>query len=262
MRAWSMLVGGWCACATVAQPVLQIDTIRAVQPWEPHEAYSFPQIVMPERPSVAARIQRDLCIDFLDVDPDTAKGPLFANVWGDTVGWTMPRLSYLEWTVQRPWPEVVEIELSAEGCGAYCEGFTMHYQYDLRTGRRLDLDSLFTGEGVAALNDTLYTRWRDLLNDHIAQVLDSLADSEMDPEYVAFLRSELELYRRCLDDRDHDAYVEDLMLEPGGVRFFIARCAAHVELELDELNPVSFVLPYAWCGRWMRPDLRALFPGP
>ncbi len=260
MRAWSMLMGLVCAAAAGAQPVLQVDTIRAVQPWEPHAEYTFPHLVLPERPAIAARIQRDLCIDLLEVDPDTAQGRYFDRVWGDTVGWTTPRLSYLEWTVRRPMPEVVEVELSAEGCGAYCEGFTTHDQYDLRSGRRLDYDSLFTPAGVSALNDTLLVLWKELLNAHIAQVVDSLADSEIDPEYVEFLKAELEMYRECLDGRADDPYVEDLQVGPDGIRFFISRCAPHAWLNLDELDPVSFVLPFAWCGRWMRDDLRSLFP--
>ncbi|MBL8002565.1 MAG: hypothetical protein JNL05_11435 [Flavobacteriales bacterium] len=262
MRPW-LFVALWAiACQAIGQVTVLVDTARAVQPWPPYETYSFPRIRLPQHPAVAARIDHDLCIDVLEVDPDTANGHLFDRVWGDTVGWTTPRLSYLEWSVRRPFPGVLEVELSAEGCGAYCEGFTTHYQYDLRTGRRLDYDSLFTPQGIATLNDTLYKAWTALLNGHIAGVVDSLADSEIDPEYVEFLRAELELYRNCLGERTDDPYVEDLMFEAEGVRFFISRCAGHVDLALDELDPVSFVLPYGWCGRWMRPDLRPLFPRP
>lgn len=243
-------------------PVLHIDTVRAVQPWHPHETYSFPRFALPERPVVAARINRDLCIDFLDVDPDTAKDMLFANVWGDTVGWTTPQLSFLEWSVRRPFAQVLQVELSGEGCGAYCEGFTMHYQFDLRTGRRLEHDSLFMPQGIAAINDTLLKAWTALLNGHMAGVVDSLADTEIDPEYVDFLRAELEMYRRCLVERTDEPYVVDLVFEGEGVRFFLARCASHVEQALDELDPVSFTLRYSWLHRFMRPDLQDLFPGP
>ncbi|MBK6628775.1 MAG: hypothetical protein IPG35_14475 [Flavobacteriales bacterium] len=233
---------------------------RAALP--PNETWTFPRIGLPQRPAVAARIDRDLCIEFLEVDPDTAGGNLFDLVWGDAEDRTMPRLRDLEWSVRQPFPEVLEVELSGEGCGAYCEGFTKRYQFDLRTGRRLDFDSLFTPEGITAINDTLLKAWNALLNDHIASMLDSLTDSEIDPEYMDQYRAEVEMYARCQAERTDDPYVADLKLDAQGSRFFIARCAAHVDQNLDELDPVSFVLAYAWCGRWMRPELRPLFQLP
>jgi hypothetical protein len=240
---------------------LHVDTIRAVQPWPPHEVYSFPRIVMPDRQPVADRINRHLCTDFLEVDPDTAGNGIFTAVWGDTVGWTTPRLSYLEWQVRRPLPDLLEVELGGEGCGAYCEGFTMRYQYDLREGRSLTHDELFTTPGLAALNDTLHRSWSKLLTGHIAHLVDSLADAEIEPGHVEFLQARMDLYRTCLEERpEGDPYVVDMVIEGDGIRFFLARCAPHAFLNLDELDPVSFALPWSWCVPRMRPEVRPLFP--
>jgi hypothetical protein len=71
----------------------------------------------------------------------------------------------------------------------------------------------------------------------------------------------MEMYQHCLDDRsDGDAYVSDFMVGADGFRFFTARCAPHVVQELDALDPLSFVLPYATCTPWMRAEMRTLFP--
>lgn len=249
------------ALGAFAQVPFMVDTIRAVQPWAPNETYTFPRLVMPERPAIAARINKHLCTVFLEVDPDTANGHYFDRVWGDNVGWTTPRLSYLEWNVSRPLPNVLEVELSGEGCGAYCEGFVTHYHYDLRDGGYIGLDSLITPEGRSAFTTTIHTRWEDTITTCIAIMLDSAALPSLDTEILEHLQATMEMYQQCLDDRsDGDAYVSDFTAEIDGIRFFTSRCAPHVVQELDVLDPVSFVLPYSTCTPWMRVEVRSLFP--
>lgn len=261
MRVPTLLLFACFGASACAQAVFQVDTIRAVQPWAPHEVYTFPRLVIPARPAVAARINTHLSIDFLEVDPDTAHGHYFDKVWGDTVGWTTPRLSYLGWEVRQPLPNVLEVELSGEGCGAYCEGFITSYHYDLHNGRYLTKDSLFTPPGIAALNDTLYARWRSTLTAYIASVLDSVADPHVDTAAVEEMKATMELYQNCLDERaDGDPYTSDFTVSASGLRFFIARCAPHVVQELDVLDPIAFELPYAICKPWMRAEVKELFP--
>lgn len=241
--------------------VLEVDTVRAIQPWGRHAEYTFPRLVLPASPAVATAINRHFSTMMLEVDPDTAGDALFDLVWGDSVSGGMPRLNDITWVVRHPLPEVVEIELTAEGCGAYCEAFTVRNIYDLRNGRYLPYDTLFSPEGLKALDDTLYQAWVDRLNGYILARIDDLADKEIDPEFVDQVRGSMELYRQCMDERAvGDPYVEDLSIVAEGMSFSIARCAPHVVLELDELAPVSFTLSLAWCRPFMRPELRLLFP--
>jgi hypothetical protein len=259
MRLALGAIGGIVALGAAAQSHVRVDTVRAIQPWAPHAGYSFPRLVMTDHPVIADRINRHLCIDFLYADPDTAEGKLFDRVWGDADGLLMPRLNDLVWSVRRPFANVAEVELEAEACGAYCEDFVMHYAFDLRDGAPLRFNSLFSTTGIAMLNDTLRALWAERLGGHAA-ALEQLLAIDRDADERARLRDELELYRSCLDDRAADPYVMDLVLEPSGIRFFIARCAPHAFRELDELDPVSFVLPYAVCRARMRTERRALFP--
>ncbi len=243
-----------------AQTGLQVDTVRALQPWAPHAEYTFPRLVLPERPAVAARINRQLAIDILEADPDTAGDDLFDMVWGDTVSGWMPRLNDISWEVRRPFNEIVEVELSAEGCGAYCEGFTTRRLFDLRDGTWLSYDSLFTPEGFSTVQDTLYRAWVAHLDGYILAMLDDLADKEIQPEYVEQVRGSLELYRNCMDERPMgEPYVEDFGVVPDGLSFSIARCAPHVSRELDELDPVLLTLSLAYCRPLIRGERRDLF---
>ncbi|MEO8588557.1 MAG: hypothetical protein ABI432_04250 [Flavobacteriales bacterium] len=237
-----------------------IDTISAVQPWAPNEAYSFPHLRMPEQPDIAARIHHDLCTDFLQVDPDSAGNDIFEMVWGDAVSGGMPRLNSLTWSFTRPLPQLLGFEFSAEGCGAYCEGFTTHYVYDLRNGDRLVYDSLFTAAGLIAVNDTLDRAWRRVVSDRIQMLDDERLSSDLAPEDAERINSKIELYRVCFDERPvGEPYVADMEPLSNGMRVFIARCSAHANRELDELDAVELFLPYSWLVPYLRPDVRVVF---
>ena len=252
MRACSFLL--WVSLASGMQAQLVVvDTISAVQPWGRHEVYTFPELRMPQQPDIAERIHRDLCVHFLEVDPDTAGNDIFTKVWGDTMSASMPRLNSLSWTCSQVLPGLFTFEFSAEGCGAYCEGFTKHYVYDLRNGERLEYDSLFTAAGLAALNDTVDRRWRKAVNEEI-EFLEGLLDVPSGKAIEPILTSyTIDLYRTCLAERPSDhPYVEDMEPRPNGLRVFIARCSAHANMHLDDLNAVELVLPYALLDPMLR----------
>jgi hypothetical protein len=248
--------------------MVHVDTIRAVQPWEPREEYTFPELVSAERSLQASHINRDLALRLLDVDRDSmAGGHLFDKVWGDTIiGW-LPRLNYLSWEVRRPLPEVVEVEFSAEACGVYCEGFTDHLLYDLRDGSYIGYDSLFTPTGRATLEDTLKTLWFQRVSAHLVQLV--LESAALDPvatdtvtmdEEQQVRKSRIELYQRCLDEHAVSGpYVSGCSVGPGVLRFHIARCANHEEQALDDLDPMTFALPWRTVEPLMRAERRVLF---
>jgi hypothetical protein len=265
---WAIGLFGLC-CSTLAQPVLQVDTIRAVQPWPPHEEYTFPRLVSAERSVQTASIDRDLALRLLDVDLDSvAHGHLFDQVWGDTITGWLPRLNYLSWQVRRPLPEVVEVEFSAEACGAYCEGFTDYLLYDLRDGAYIGDDSLFTAAGRAMLADTLKAVWFQRVSDHLVQLMvwsaalpdKAVEDTAAVGEERQMMESQIELYQRCLDERaDRGPYILGMTIEPGLLRFHVARCSNHVEQALDELDPMSIALPINTVFPLIRPDRQSLF---
>jgi hypothetical protein len=255
------LLGANLSASAQDGPVVLSNEVKATRPWEPREDYTFPRIVMPERRAVAQRINRHLCMDLLEVDPDSAGDALFGNVWGDSAGTWMPRLNYLNGSVMHPLPEVLDVVIEGEACGAYCEGFTSHYVYDLRSGRYLSFDSLFTAAGMVAVNDTLHRRWRQLLSGHIAATLDTMALEGREAEELERSRAMLEMYRYCLEQRDDgDPYVTDIIPFADGIGFLIARCASHVDQELDALDPLRIDLSTAWLAQHLRADLRPLFP--
>ncbi len=253
----------------MAQSEVKVDTIRAVQPWAPHAEYTFPKLDITDRPVQSARIQGDLALRLLDVDVDSvAQHHLFDKVWGDTVSGWLPRLNDLSWQVRMPLPEIVEIEFSAEACGAYCEGFTSYLQYDLRDGAYIGFDSLFSASGGESLEDTLRSLWVERVSAHLVQLNVELAalraqdgsDTAAKAEEYQVMQDQIELYRRCLGELSgYGFYVSGISVEHDSLRFHIARCANHVEQALDELDPLSITLPMEMVVPLMRSERQALF---
>ena len=254
---WLMIVCGF-GHSGLAQEV-RIDTVKAQQPWYQKELYTFPKVVMPKKPTVAAAINKDLCIDLLEVDPDTtAPGQLFNQVWGDTVSGWMPRLNSVSWYTERPFKNVLVVEFEAEGCGAYCEWSTTYRIYDLRSGHRLELDSLLTPEGMAVVLDTIDARWRRIVSEEIRTWEDAVRWDAT--EHQELYREGLAMYRDCLDERPKARpYVGDIKPWSDALRCWVARCSAHVNRELDELDAVEVDLSYRWLSPYLRPEIRALF---
>ncbi|MEO8733675.1 MAG: hypothetical protein ABI373_05050 [Flavobacteriales bacterium] len=241
-----------------AQSVV-VDTISAMQPWPPHELFTFPHFSTPGQPLLAERINRDICIDFLEVDPDTANGSIFQVAWGDSAHTWIQPLSSLSWTVAQPMPKALSIAISAEGCGAYCEWFTTHYNYDLRDGHRLSFDSLFTEDGRITVEDTLRKHWKTAVEAQIQVIQDSLQVVGLSLDERAGWEDALDMYRQCLLEReDRSPYVSDF--EPLGreLRVSIDRCSAHVNRNLDDLGEVNVDLPYEWLVPYLRPEVGSL----
>jgi len=253
----------WTLTLVVAQAAAQsvvVDTISAMQPWPPHELFTFPHFSTLGQPQLAERINRDICIDFLDVDPDTAKGNLFQMEWGDPDHGPSQRLYSLTWSSSQPLPKVLSIALAGEGCGAYCEGFTTHYAYDLRDGDRLRFDSLFTAIGLLAVEDTLRKHWQAKVEAQIQLIQDSLRVTTLSVDEKEWYQEASDLYSQCLLERaDERPYVSDFEPLDRKLRVYIARCSAHANRNADDLDEVAMDLPYEWLAPYLRPDVAALF---
>lgn len=287
LRSWSgaLALWAWCSLAT-AQTVI-VDTIRELSTWPVHRWYTFPKVSMPGNEAIAHRIQKDLCVDFLMIDPDSANGHYFSEVWSDSsrTGRVMAMLSDIEWSYTRPLPGVLVIDLSAEGCGAYCEPFRTHYNYALATGDRLEFDHLFTEEGLTLLNNALSAEWHRLAMEQLVVLVDSLdvpgsdtirgwsmkvmdmliarADSlsavrPNTPDQQWF-REAVELLKNCIAERpSNDPYIADMELRGEGIHLWLARCSAHADRNVDELWEVEMDFPYEDLAPQLKPAYQQL----
>ncbi|MFZ1617633.1 MAG: hypothetical protein WAT41_09825 [Flavobacteriales bacterium] len=234
--------------AQAAAQSVAVDTISAMQPWSPYKQFTFPHVTILGQPKLAARINRDLCIDLLEVDPDTAHGSIFQLAWGESSQVIPQRLNSLTWSTNMPLPQVLTVMFTGESCGAYCEGFTIHYNYDLRDGHRLRFDTLFTEDGAHAVDDMLRKIWRAQVEARIELVQDSSEVTGLSADNRERWQEESDMYRECLLERkEQRPYVQDFEPLTKELRVHIARCSAHYNRALDDLNEVSTdVLMNGW----------------
>ena len=244
-------------CGSLRAQTVVIDTLRALQPWGQQVEYTFPSVRLPLDPAVSDSINRSLFIAFLGVDPYTSKKNPLSELWGDQGTSGMPRINGFRWTCERYSPGALTIRLMGEGCGAYCEGFDMHYTYDLRTGATMDLDRLFSETGLAVAQDSLARRWQRRLALRIDQLKAQRAALDVSADTKTYQDEAIEMFEECIGmNARRSAPVADFFPTPVGLRFITARCSHHVDQEMDDLAPLAIDLSREEVSSLLRPAAR------
>lgn len=231
---------------------LIIDTLHATKPWGERTAYTFPSIQVHGEEEITERINRTLFVDFLGIDPRTSTEPLSA-LWGEDTGNGMPRVNTLSWTCTRTSVGVLTVAFAGESCAAYCEGFDQHFLFDLRTGLRIAPDRLFKEDEASAAFSLIDQRWRKIIEHHVGSL-------ELTADPSAEAKGTMELYRTCMNERPiGKPYIQDLLLEPDGLQFIIARCSSHAEQALDDLGALPVYVYYYEILEQLRPEVKNAF---
>lgn len=139
LSAWVALLPSWA----FAVGPLRIETVSSNS-----SALTLPWIVAPSA-EVSRRINDVIFNQFLDVPapPNLQDAPaMLPQTDGPFEGTTSGTFKTLHNNGR-----VLVIEITAEGCGAYCEGYTAQLLFDARTGRTLETAALFTETGAQAV---------------------------------------------------------------------------------------------------------------
>lgn len=242
--------------------LVHVDTLRALRPFGPAEVYSFPFIRTPEDPEVGERINRNLQVELLGSVRDSVPETFFEPLWGrpdeygDAVDIAMQSMS---WSVAKPLPDVLVVTFSAEGCGAYCEGYTTYRSYAFPFGALLTWDVLLWKEERDTVEDSLAHWWRQRVHEHMRKEELELGRRGRSAEDVEHSHAVMSLYRNCLERRAQ-GHVPVHEVEPleNGLRVHVASCGSHFERAVDVLGQVAIDLPYNWLEPYFTPALRYL----
>ena len=239
-------------CSSLAAQEFGIDTLRDVSLFYPDITYSFPLFRHAGNQAIADSVNRDMLLYCLEIEPETMYGNIFENVWGSEE-FPMPRLADMTFEIIRNDDRVLSVAVSAEGCGAYCEYFTVHRNYDGGTGRVIEVTDLFTPEGMTILCDSLLREKRKEIGDYLAMIRDP--ERRKEPEEGEYLEADEEyfnetvsLYEGCLEWND-TLEPEYLDVAFGGSHILITlgRCSAHWNRAMDELWTFEYeVDPLLW----------------
>jgi len=241
MKCRILFVTYMCIIFTSSAQLVRIDTIKATNPYFKKSHYIFPKIKIANHKVIADSINKDLISDFLQIEPNEVKKSIFENIWATSAN-TTPSLADISFEIHRIDRFIFSISISAEGCGAYCEYFTANYNYDLRTGKRIKMASLFTQAGLQFISDSVLSFKKLTLKNKINETKDTLKIN-MDSTEKNYYRDMLDLYETCLEKTD-EFTVEDIpcYINKNEIIFILDRCSVHYNRNLDELG--DFIIPF------------------
>lgn len=136
--------------------------------------------------------------------------------------------------------------ISAEGCGAYCEGFTSYFNFDAANGDRIETSDIFTTAGLAALNKKLTQQRIARINKELTRLKQevkkptqaAVTDAEQD-----FSADSIDMYEVCKaglvqegkDDLRQVRY-RQMKFDKNKIIFIGGRCSNHAMRALDPLD--------------------------
>lgn len=249
------------------EPPAEAD--ESVSMWAPEWAngsVKMPFVESRDTPAVAERINGALFLGVMETPAPVRPGTVFHLPKGQ---WPQGTASQ-DVDVLRNDDRVLTIALTAEGCGAYCETYTQHHNFDVRQGRALALDDLLTPAGLAALTaevartrQSAYTGQLKTLRQERAAAQRRGQRDELDD-----VDERIALNQDCLAGERHSPRQPDDVRQAsfslpaaGGLQLTTGRCSNHASRALDDVGDVTVTVPATQLRPWLAPYGRTLVLG-
>lgn len=218
-----------------------IKEIRKTNPIT-KELYVFPKIILPNSTVNSQKINTILRYDILYLEKEVKDKKIFNEVWMTKK--QMTQVANISYEVKQNDQNLLSLSISAEGCGAYCEGFTRDYTFNAKTGNLLSIDSIFTKEGLQLLVDSLNLNKTQLINEKLSEANDSLKvisiqNNVETNEYYTYMA---ELYTTCLESKIEIEYISGFIIQNGKLTVSTSRCSAHFNQSVDEIGEFEYSL--------------------
>ncbi|MCP3057685.1 hypothetical protein LXT21_02720 [Myxococcus sp. K38C18041901] len=233
---------------------LEVRTLKVIP--KPEAESVFPvgdlqmALVTHGTPEVGANINDGLFIGrFKALTPTKVAARLPAD------GLDLSGLSEQSFSVTRNDGRLLTIRFDVEGCGAYCESYSVAYTFDTRTGRQVNPGELFTPAGVRALVLRMHKEKLRLYREQVARYERELKPSSKKTpasDTVENLEERLAFNRECLEgveanaeeERTRSYFHERWEFDGAEARMIAGRCSNHASRALDDVDKVSLALSY------------------
>jgi hypothetical protein len=208
------------------------------------EVYSFPILKSATNATVAKKINDHLQNAELSKVIDPVKKGAFSEIWprDQEMGGTT---SY-SYDVLQNNDRYLSIQFTAEGCGAYCEGYTTNYNYDSKTGNPILTSSLFSPAGLAFAAQYASRSRNKQINDVIAKLKKETKNGSATEDTPMAI----EMFTNCkTGDEDVTSFEYDkLILADDMITLVGSRCSNHAMAALDEIGEFVYELPAGQFG--------------
>lgn len=219
------------------------------------ELYVFPNIILIKSDIVELKINNLLRSDILYIDTITAENKIFDQVWRVTDRSEI--VSDIAYKIKYNSGYILSLSITAQGCGAYCETGTDYFTFNLHTGNKITLDSLFSKDGIQTLADSLNLSKTKKLNAEIRNIRNKLKSKkiETDKEEKELCTEMLELYTDCLTTKIDPEYVGDMkfVFKGESLSIYSDRCSAHHNMAIDELWIFEYKVNLSRWAKYLSP---------
>ncbi len=149
-------------------------------------------------------------------------------------------VNYESWSKSRTVENILTLVISGNATGAYSEKFHHFYNFDLNTGKSINIKEVLTSEGLLLLKRKVIISNQKTIADFVLQIKSGTIKE--------FQRDQLDLYTNCIEDDDHGFYT--FCFSKDAISFVRGRCSPHALRALDDIgefvNTFSFeeIQPY------------------
>lgn len=207
------------------------------------EKFIFPVIIVPKSVDKTNKINNTLRKEILDVNILTPVEKIFDKVWQTKKNETLGTLNIdFEILFNTQW--LLAIKFNEELCGAYCESHDSYYNFNLKTGNKITLFSLFNQAGQQKLLQYLDSSKISILKNKLLEIQDTLKviTNTNRKDDIDYYKEMIELYQVCLDNYhpiDDMTYLK-FYLADSVITIYSNRCSAHYNRSLDEINEFEY----------------------
>ena len=225
-----------CACQAQPKkaeiPDFAVEKVEEKSPHDPELIYIFP-ILKKGKTEIADKINAYLIREQLQLEYGKQKASIFENVW-PIPDEMRPTVTSLDYKIENLSNKVYSITVSGEYCSAYCEGYDASYNFDLVTGELFSLDTLLTPAAKNELTQQLAKLRKDQIDSIMKVGRERLASDTLSGDDREYYTEMVEMYDMC---SANGFYLESVrfIVMPSKIRFFLPRCSAHVNQNVDEL---------------------------
>ena len=210
-----------------------IETMKNTNPGDPADVYTFP-ILTGGNENICSRINDYIVQDQGLIPFEDAHISIFENVWS-TEDRPVASLNYFDFKVELLTHTLYSVSISAEFCGAYCEGYTNTYTFDLSSGSVVPLDTLFSSEGKIRLLQKLNGNKSQRLSKKIEELNILLTSDTLQAPMKDTYDQMLEMYEICLESPSPSLAYFRFIPSKHHITIIGERCSAHYNRDIDEL---------------------------
>tara|TARA_R110001592_G_C13188983_1_gene752095 strand:- start:11453 stop:12223 length:771 start_codon:yes stop_codon:yes gene_type:complete len=221
-------------CNTTEINKFSINQIKEVNKKFPNQEYKYP--ILKGNSEISNKINSKIINDLLDLDINKPHKSIFENVWS-TEEKLMPSLSFLEYKVNILNSKLYSVTFQTESCGAYCEEFSISYNFNLLNGKEIIIDSMLTDSGKKSLLEKLNNQRENKLKKTIEELKKEQISSTEENDF----EERIALLQSCLEMTSISSLeFINFKFEKEYINLFSDRCSNHAMRALDEVGRFEY----------------------